>query len=411
MKKHNFIILLLALLVYIGSILCSGFRYESKQFQLLNFPDSLYAGSESCLPCHKSIYDSFVTTAHNLTSHTPGPEFIKGSFEPGKNRFTYNKFMEVVMENRNGSFYQTSIINGVSFQSEPIEMVIGSGRKGQTYLYWRDNKLLQLPVSYFTPTDSWCNSPGYSLNMIRFDRLINGRCIECHGSYARIQEPEENITLYDKHSIVYGVNCERCHGPAAKHVTFHLENRLEKNAHFIYTKKILTRQQKLDACALCHSGFRQFLKPPFSFVTGDRLTDFSLPTYSEDTSALLDVHGNQYGLLTASKCFKNSEMDCASCHNVHNEEINVPKLYSTRCSSCHNQTSHNTCSFKPQQGFVLNDNCIDCHMPSLASKSIFLQSSDPQKSSPDYVRTHHVAIYPEQTKKFIKDYLEKPTTN
>ncbi len=402
-------ILMLVLLVYLGTLFCSGFSYESKHIQLLNLPDSLYAGSESCLPCHKSIYDSFITTAHNLTSHTAGAEFIKGSFEPGKNRFPYNKFMEVVMENKNGGFFQTSFINGVAFQSEPIDMVIGSGRKGQTYLYWRDNKLMQLPVSYFTPTDSWCNSPGYPSNMVRFDRLINARCIECHGSYVKIEEPEENLTLYDKNSIIYGVNCERCHGPAAKHVSFHLKNRKEKTAHFINTKKLLSRQQKLDACALCHSGFRQFIKPPFSFVAGDKLTDFSLPTYIEDTSSLLDVHGNQYGLLTASKCFKNSEMDCASCHNVHKEEINAPMLFSNRCMNCHNETSHNNCSFQPVSGLKLGDNCIDCHMPSLPSNKIFLQSADPQKSSPDYVRTHHVAIYPPQTKQFIKDFLAKPS--
>jgi hypothetical protein len=51
---------------------------------------------------------------------------------------------------------------------------------------------------------------------------------------------------------------------------------------------------------------------------GDKLDDFSSANYSPDSVAVLDVHGNQYGLLTASKCFKMSaEMDCSSCHDPH----------------------------------------------------------------------------------------------
>jgi mono/diheme cytochrome c family protein len=305
--------------------------------------------------------------------------------------------MEVLLEKKNNSFFQTAYINGVSLQSEPFDVVIGSGRKGQTYLYWKDDQLLQLPVSYYTPTHSWCNSPGYPLSLIRFDRVIPANCMECHGSYAKFDEAN-NTTYFDKSSIIYGVNCERCHGPAAKHVRFHLENPKEKIASFILTKKDLSRQQSLDVCALCHGGARQSVRPPFSFAAGDKLTDFSLPTYTDDSASLLDVHGNQYGLLTASKCFKQSQMNCASCHNVHKEEINVPKLYSNRCMNCHNDASHNTCTLPETPGLVLSDNCIDCHMPSLPSKKIFLQSSDPDKSSPDFVRTHLVAIYPEITK-------------
>jgi hypothetical protein len=394
--KKYYVLIVLTALIFLGSLLSSGFGLINTD-RTQNLPDSLFAGSESCRRCHQSIYDSFKTTAHSLTSVPAEAKYIKGDFDAKRNRFVYNKFMEVLLEKKNNSFFQTAYINGVSLQSEPFDVVIGSGRKGQTYLYWKDDQLLQLPVSYYTPTHSWCNSPGYPLSLIRFDRVIPANCMECHGSYAKFDEAN-NTTYFDKSSIIYGVNCERCHGPAAKHVRFHLENPKEKLASFILTKKDLSRQQSLDVCALCHGGARQSVRPPFSFAAGDKLTDFSLPTYTDDSASLLDVHGNQYGLLTASKCFKQSQMNCASCHNVHKEEINVPKLYSSRCMNCHNDASHNTCTLPETPGLVLSDNCIDCHMPSLPSKKIFLQSSDPDKSSPDFVRTHLVAIYPEITK-------------
>jgi hypothetical protein len=399
-KKHNCVIISLALLVAIGAMLCSGFGYDKKS-AIRNLPDSLYVGSQACRRCHQAIYDSFLSTAHNLTSVQASGKFIKGSFDPERNHFSYNKFMEVVLEKKNDSYFQTSYINGLPLQSESFDIVIGSGRKGQTYLYWKDDQLFQLPVSYSKRTDSWCNSPGYPVSMARFDRVIPANCLECHGSFAKFDQAN-NITFFNKTSIVYGVNCERCHGPAARHVNFHLQNPQEKTGYFISTKKTFTRQQSLDVCALCHGGVRQALKPPFSFVAGDKLTDFSVPTYNEDSAALLDVHGNQYGLLMASKCFKQSEMNCASCHNVHKEEINVPALYSSRCMNCHNEASHKTCTLPQTTSLGLSNNCIDCHMPVLPSKKIFLQSNDPDKSSPDFVRTHLISIYPEITKQFIQ---------
>jgi hypothetical protein len=67
------------------------------------------------------------------------------------------------MEKKKNRFFQTAYISGDVSQSEPFDIVIGSGRKGQTYLYWKDDKIFQLPVSYYTPTDSWVNSPGLLL--------------------------------------------------------------------------------------------------------------------------------------------------------------------------------------------------------------------------------------------------------
>ena len=146
----------------------------------------------------------------------------------------------------------------------------------------------------------------------------------------------------------------------------------EKKAKFIINPALLSRQQKLDNCALCHSGLRENSKPSFSFVTGDKLDDYSTPDYKADTIAQLDVHGNQYGLLTASKCFKMSTMDCSSCHNVHVNEANNPELFSQRCMNCHNNANHNFCTQPAMQGLVLNNNCIDCHMPAIAiQKNIF----------------------------------------
>jgi len=306
------------------------------------------------------------------------------------------------MEKKDDGFFQTVYINGDPNQSERMDVVVGSGKNGQTYLYWKDDLLYQLPISYHAGTNSWCNSPGYPPGLPRFDRPIVGRCLECHGSKATIEDAGNSVNYIEKQSIVYGVDCERCHGPAAEHVTFHTAHPQEKTATYILSQKSLNRQQKLDLCALCHSGGREAMKPPFSYKIGDKLEDFSLPAYNTDSVAVLDVHGNQYGLLTSSKCFKTSRMTCSSCHNVHGREVNQPALFSQRCINCHNSQTKTLCTIKPSAAIVLSDNCIDCHMPLLPSKAIVLQLEDQSTSTPDFIRTHRIAIYPEITAQFIK---------
>ena len=363
-----------------------------------------FAGSGTCGSCHPSIFASHVLTPHYRTSRPATLETVKGSFDSSRNTLILNERLKVVMEHSSEGLFQAGYIDGLKLNSRPMDIVVGSGRKGQTYLYWKDNQLFQLPVSYYTPLDQWCNSPGYPADQILFNRQIQGRCLECHGTYLKSEKStERGAEVFDRSQVMLGVDCERCHGPAADHVRFHREHPQEREARNIINPARLSRQQKLDNCALCHSGIRESLKPSFSFTTGDTLDDYSLPDYSLDKTAALDVHGNQYGLLTASKCFRNSAMDCSSCHNVHNKETNNLELFSRRCMACHSPQSTDFCTMPEKPGLVLEKNCIDCHMPALPSAQILLQVSDQSKVIPDLVRTHLVGVYEEQ----IKMYLEK----
>lgn len=388
--------------VYVGSVMCS-FLNHAPVSEKTKQQEIQFAGSASCAACHTKIYKSHIQTAHYLDSKPAAKEFIKGSFAPGKNRFVYNKFSEVILEQEDKRFFQVALINGTEIQREPFDIVIGSGRKGQSYLYWNDNDLFQLPVSYYTPRDNWCNSPGFTTNYIRFNRVVNGQCLECHATYAKGGEPPGNVNTFDKTQIIYGIDCEKCHGPAAEHVSFHRQHPEEKKGRHIINTKNMNRQQRLDACALCHSGFRNAIQPYFSFKPGDKLDEFSTITYNKDSSFALDVHGNQFGLLTSSKCFQMTQMDCSSCHDVHTNEVNKPALFSQRCITCHKETDHNSLQLTARQASVLSSNCIDCHMPMLPSQAIVLNVANAVSKVPDTVRTHRITIYPEITRKFLKE--------
>jgi hypothetical protein len=288
---------------------------------------------------------------------------------------------------------QVATVSGMEIQKAAFDIVIGSGRKGQTYLFWQGNNLFQLPISYYTETDTWCNSPGYP-NIFNFDRPIPLNCLECHATYAKAKNVQDRLVEYDRSSIVLGIDCERCHGGGAKHVSYHLEHKDEKIGRYIVNTAKLDQQVRVDGCALCHSGFRQAIKPPFSFQFGDTLEHFSKGSPISSRADTLDVHGNQYGLMAASECFtKSAKMDCSSCHNVHQNEYNNAKLYSTRCLNCHGGEKDVHCSLKPTAGLILEDNCIDCHMPVLSSNKIQLDVNGKPNRMPDRIRTHYISIY------------------
>lgn len=388
-----------SLLITSGIILCvilfaKCINNESNNSKIINNDTTQFIGSLACANCHKNIYDSNIHTAHYLTTRPALEAFIKGSFEPGKNTFAYDERMVVAMEKRDSGFYQVGYYDGIERITKRMDIVVGSGFKGQTYITRSQNRLFQLPVSYFTAANKWANSPQYPTHPVIFNRPITSRCLECHATFAqKISAPNAKQEEFDQ--IIYGVDCEKCHGPGAKHVAFQSQNPKETKAKYIINPSSFTRQQSLDLCALCHGGRLQNTKPPFSFIAGNKLADhFAIDTLITSPEEV-DVHGNQYGLLRSSKCFRMSEtMTCTTCHNPHENERGKTELFSQRCISCHNGSHNNVCKMTASIGSSINKNCIDCHMPLKASKSITELLPGDTKPTSALIRSHFIAIYP-----------------
>lgn len=370
-----------------------------------------YAGSATCVSCHSDIYKSHVNNAHYLTSQLTTEKNVKGNFEHGHNVFNYQNNLFVAMEKRDTSFYQVLYFNGVKQTEHRIDIVVGSGTKGQTGLYWLHNKLFQFPVTYFTPADQWANSPGLPGRPI-FNRAITSRCMECHSTYMQ-KTGEDSIQReeFDSKKILFGVDCEKCHGPAAKHVEFQKQNPSDTIARFIINPATFSRQQKLDLCALCHGGRLNKTKPSFSFQAGDTLSDYFVFDTVGRNPADIDVHGNQYGLLAASKCFTMSgTMTCNSCHDAHANEKGQLAVFSQRCMDCHNTTHEKSCKMTGAIGNTISKNCIDCHMPKQRSGSIAVLLEGAYAPTPALLRTHYIKVYPDETDKVL-DYLRNSSKN
>lgn len=365
---------------------------------------SQFAGSASCAGCHKEICNNHLGTAHYLTSGVADKNSIKGSFDTGKNIFQFAANTVVAMEKRKDSFFQVEYLAGREAAAYPFNVVIGSGTKGQTYLHWNKDRLFQLPITYFTAANEWCNSPGYPGKVV-FNRPVTSRCLECHSTFAEpASTPDKQPEAFNRNTMIYGVDCEKCHGPGAEHVVFQTKNPGVKTAKFIINPASLSRQQNLDLCILCHGGRLQKTKPSFSFKVGDAITDyFALNDAVPQFASEIDVHGNQYGLMAASKCFmKSNTMTCNTCHNTHINEAGKTAVFSQRCISCHNTEHVAECKMRTAVGDGISSNCIDCHMPLEQSRAIVVLLPGNDVPTPAKMRSHYIKIYPNETKKFIE---------
>jgi cytochrome c554/c'-like protein len=291
------------------------------------------------------------------------------------------------MEAKADGFFQTALweIGGAATsRTEKMDVVIGSGRRGQTYLYWKKDQLFQLPVSYWTSLHLWINSPNYIDGEANFEKRVLPNCLACHMSYAAAIGSPVYSNEFKKDSLVFGISCERCHGPGKKHAE--LMAAKKPDANMVSIGK-LSRERQVEVCAQCHGGLRPPLEDPFSYAPGEPLEKYFRST-GTPVAKTADVHGNQVGLLQMSKCYQSSaSMTCSTCHNVHQTQRDAP-AFSQKCLSCHKVES---CGEFAKLGQKLAGNCVDCHMPVQASNAIV--SSLQGKATREMVRSHWIKVY------------------
>lgn len=356
-----------------------------------------YAGSAACRQCHQQVYDAYLPSMHAQSTQAASKTTVQGSFAAGQNDCPFGADTRVQLQSRDSGLFQAAMVKGKEVEAHRMDIVFG-GKHAQTFLYWSGDRTYELPVSYYRSLNGWGTSPGFSATEANFKRFIGANCFECHSSYIKSQLNASTAGIQevlDRSTIIYGIDCERCHGPGAQHIQFHTDHPGEKQARYMTRFASLTRQQKLDVCAVCHSGNDKVEeRSTFGFRPGDTLSHFFAVWASEnDTTARFDVHGNQYRLLMQSRCFLQSKtMDCGTCHSPHTNAGNDVRTYSAVCQDCHRNVQHDAARLGTTAA-VIQSNCIDCHMPLQPSRAItFYEAGSPLRSA-YMLRTHRIAVY------------------
>ena len=85
-------LMLIAVIVFCVFLLtrCINGEEENDKNVVKNSKYGLFAGSANCAACHKNIYESHINTAHFHTSEIASEKSIKGSFDSGRNTFSFS---------------------------------------------------------------------------------------------------------------------------------------------------------------------------------------------------------------------------------------------------------------------------------------------------------------------------------
>lgn len=355
-----------------------------------------YVGPESCRECHADMYDSFIETAHYKTSSLPSSDSLLGAFQEDKDAVTTKVrgfSYDVILDNED--YFQVVKVarkDEIYEHRQRIDIITGSGNHGQTHLYWKDDRLYELPVSWFRAS-GWVNSPGYKDGFANLARPIQPGCIACHATL--FEEDQTSVNRFDKESFILGVTCEKCHGPGKEHVDYHQKNPTDKESKFIAHPGKLPREQANDVCGQCHTGRSKLKKSMFGFRPGDNIHDFKEFPKPNGSTGNGGVHSaNQHPRLLQSRCYQETDsMSCVTCHNPHQQEHANVKLFSKRCMKCHEIQD---CGQFEHSGQRIASNCIDCHMPKRKDETTKMSVSD-TLVFPE-IRDHYIRVQKDATK-------------
>jgi Flp pilus assembly protein TadD len=251
-----------------------------------------------------------------------------------------------------------------------VTHIMGSGERAVSLLHQTpEGRLYELPVSWYTQEKTWAMAPGYDRkNHAGFTRQVNHKCMFCHNAYLDVPA-EKARTGWDAdvlfpRQLPLGIDCQRCHGPGAKHAT-------TRNTDDIVNPAKLSPERSLETCMQCHyetttfrlpESLRRFGRSFYSYKPGEPLGDYIVHfDHAPDSgrTGKFEIVSAAYRL-RQSRCFIESggRLTCVTCHNPHGKTGTV----SAECSNCHKAVSGHP---KPD-----NRDCTPCHMPARRTEDV-----------------------------------------
>lgn len=269
---------------------------------------------------------------------------------------------------------------------------IGSGRRGRTYVFERDNFFFEAPINWYADRKLYDMAPAYGdSRQIPLNLPLYFSCLECHtsGMSAPRQGTENQYPIPP--FTQDGVGCERCHGPGGAHL---------KGGPIVNPAK-LSAERRDSVCMQCHLegnvAIERHGRHVYDFRPGDPLDDYVRHYVLTGIDSTSLGANSQFEALAQSACKKKSgdSMSCMSCHNPHESPAPEQRAayFREKCLACHGN------AFAARHHPEKLD-CIACHMPASLSADIshtevtdhrirrrpeisgnLLQDSSPSKSS------------------------------
>lgn len=355
-----------------------------------------FAGAEPCAECHAEQYSAWARSTHGRAGGEPGPRVVIAPFDGRAIRFAD---ATVIPRIRGGSY--EFVVRQDHFEEQVFPVVgvigrahmLGGGTQGFLTLL-EDGTERFLPWDWSGGAAVWfCNSgsrldrgwvpidetmslwacgdwpPVRPIGTV--DRFAN--CQECHGSQIQTRF-DPGTTAYETTYTTLQVNCESCHGPAARHVEMARAGTFVDSDIGLASLAWMEKDASLGVCFRCH-GLKDVVRE--GYLPGDPFEEhFALkfPVLG-DRPYFADARVRSFAYQAthlASACYLEGPMDCVSCHEPHGQgywDINRAPLASPfddgQCTACHQskaiEPERHTFHAPGSEG----SRCVSCHMPYL----------------------------------------------
>ncbi len=190
---------------------------------------------------------------------------------------------------------------GPALQGELLlSYYIGSGRRGRTYLFDKDELWFEAPVNYYTKKKLWDMAPNYgSAKSMPATLPVDSNCLHCHASEVDAAMPEARNRYAGAPFLAGGITCSSCHGDGSQHVA------MQGRGPIVNPAK-LAPPQRDSVCLQCHlEGDAAIYRAGESlagFRPGENLSDYVVYFVDAHKTADGGRATSQYEALLRSAC-------------------------------------------------------------------------------------------------------------
>ena len=380
---------------------------ESDEPALVDPPG--YVGQQSCAGCHAERVIEFEKTNHFHTFRRAGADTMPlAGFAREQATFaSSDPALRFEMTRAGDEFYETAIRTapaGEERTRSSIDRIIGAGTADDVYVSWHpDGRMYELPIAWLHTSRQWGAANFDPFGAGDHARELNPRCVECHNTW--IHHVPGTPNRYQREQALFGVTCERCHGPGSDHVAFHREHpQADRGRHIVHPAR-LTRDLQLAVCTQCHSNAMKRRGPAFSYRPGQPLESSfrTLQTrHNED-----DHVANQIQYLRRSRCFQEGDsLTCTTCHDPHRGRDAGSRTTGKSCLNCHQPGD---CGEQERLPAAVRGNCSGCHMPAYVKMNVAFATRDDAQMPPLLRSEHRIAVYPRATDSVLLDWYRAQT--
>ncbi|MCA9604897.1 MAG: hypothetical protein KC619_04860 [Myxococcales bacterium] len=378
--------------------------------------DGGYASSDTCRSCHPGQYASWHRSFHRTMTQVATPTAVRAPFA---GQVLTERGRSFQLARRGDGFYVREVPQPVpmeideAFFEHAARIVMSTGSH-HMQAYWYESaegRLEQLPFVYLMREDRWLANSDSFLEpphdegdaLVRY--TWSDSCVTCHSTGGPWDDTAAQAARPDRTPEMQvaelGISCEACHGPGEAHVEAngsparrYAQRQKETGDPTIVNPARLTHERSASVCGRCHSvhpdgqGVRvhefrpgemldEYLSfgPMFQVVDeANEVQDLDWLPYDERdtvgsfwTDGSVRVAGREHTGMIRSGCYLAGEMDCTSCHSMHeadpDRQIQGPHDADAMCTECHADHALDPEAHTHHPVASAGGRCVSCHMP------------------------------------------------